>query len=312
MPCTLGVFGERVGHLQVSGLDLRPDGGRVEPGPIGEPVHARDEVLECVGDDEVGTVTLERLDGAWGTSAEKPLTRERGPVLAGDVGVLLETYTLCNAARGLCCAYEETRTLSVSPDPATKSPVNHRRCSWVGSDPLMVAYHDTEWGVPLHDDQKLFEFMVLDAMQAGLSWRIVLQKRQNFAHALDGFDPARVARYSERYLDRLVTTEGIIRNRQKLAATITNAQAVLTIQEELGSLDSYLWKFVDGRPTVHAWTTGGQIPAKNAEAEAMSRDLKKRGFKFVGATICYAFMQAAGLVNDHLTSCFRYEEVARV
>jgi DNA-3-methyladenine glycosylase I len=174
----------------------------------------------------------------------------------------------------------------------------------------MVAYHDTEWGVPIHDDRKLFEFMVLDAMQAGLSWRIVLQKRQNFAAALDGFDPLKVGKYSERHLDRLVTTEGIIRNRQKLAASITNAQAVLTVQQEFGSLDSYLWKFVDDRPIVHAWTRGSQIPAKNPEAEAMSKDLKKRGFKFVGPTICYAFMQAAGLVNDHLTSCFRYKELA--
>jgi DNA-3-methyladenine glycosylase I len=174
----------------------------------------------------------------------------------------------------------------------------------------MVAYHDTEWGVPIHDDRKLFEFMVLDAMQAGLSWRIVLQKRKNFAAALDGFDPLKVGNYSERHLDRLVTTEGIIRNRQKLAASITNAQAVLTVQQEFGSLDSYLWQFVDGTPILHQWTRGSQIPAKNPEAEAMSKELKKRGFKFVGPTICYAFMQAAGLVNDHLTSCFRYEELA--
>jgi DNA-3-methyladenine glycosylase I len=174
----------------------------------------------------------------------------------------------------------------------------------------MVAYHDTEWGVPVHDDRTLFEFMVLDAMQAGLSWRIVLQKRQNFADALDGFDPLKVGRYTEQHLDRLVTTEGIIRNRQKLAASITNAQAVGVIQQELGSLDSYLWQFVDGKPIVHAWTDTSQIPTKTPEAETLSADLKKRGFKFVGPTICYAFMQAAGLVNDHLTSCFRYDDLA--
>ncbi|HEX4538734.1 MAG TPA: DNA-3-methyladenine glycosylase I [Acidimicrobiales bacterium] len=186
----------------------------------------------------------------------------------------------------------------------------HRRCSWVGSDALMITYHDTEWGVPIHDDRKLFEFMVLDAMQAGLSWRIVLQKRKNFAEALDDFDPLKVSKYKQLHLDRLLATEGIIRNRQKLAAAITNAQAVLAVQQEFGSLDSYLWAFADGSPIVHAWTEGSQIPAKTPEAEAMSSDLKKRGFKFVGPTICYAFMQAAGLVNDHLTSCFRYEELA--
>jgi DNA-3-methyladenine glycosylase I len=176
----------------------------------------------------------------------------------------------------------------------------------------MVAYHDAEWGVPLHDDQKLFEFMVLDAMQAGLNWRIVLEKRQNFAQALDGFDLLRIAAYSDQDLARLVATEGIIRNRQKLAASITNAQAALKVQQVFGSLDSYLWQFVDGRAIINGWTEGSQIPAKSPEAEAMSRDLKSRGFKFVGPTICYAFMQAAGLVNDHLIGCFRYAELANV
>ena len=189
---------------------------------------------------------------------------------------------------------------------------NERRCNWVGTDPLMVAYHDAEWGAPLHDDQKLFEFMVLDAMQAGLSWRIVLHKRQRFKEVLHGFDPAKVAGYSDQDLDRLAATEGIIRNRQKLAASITNARAVLTVQEEFGSLDAYLWQFVDGRPRINAWAEGSQVPAKSPEAEAMSRDLKTRGFKFVGPTICYAFMQAAGLVNDHLISCFRYDNLAQL
>jgi len=189
--------------------------------------------------------------------------------------------------------------------------MSEQRCSWVGSDPLMVAYHDTEWGVPLHDDQKLFEFMVLDAMQAGLNWRIVLQKRQNFERALSRFDIRKVAKYGDRDLDRLMRTDGIIRNRLKLAASITNAQAALKVQQEIGSLDSYLWRFVDGRPKVNAWKQTGQIPSQSAEAEAMSSDLKKRGFKFVGPTICYAFMQAAGLVNDHLTGCFRYAELVK-
>ena len=174
----------------------------------------------------------------------------------------------------------------------------------------MVAYHDTEWGVPVHDDRKLFEFMVLDAMQAGLSWSIVLQKRENFRRALSGFDPLAIAKYGDRDLERLLGTEGIIRNRLKLAATITNARAALQVQQEFGSLDAHLWQFVDGAPLVNGWTRISQIPAQSPEAEAMSSDLKKRGFKFVGPTICYAFMQAAGLVNDHLTECFRYAELA--
>lgn len=188
--------------------------------------------------------------------------------------------------------------------------MNDQRCAWVGDDPLMVAYHDTEWGVPVHDDQKLFEFMVLDAMQAGLSWRIVLGKRENFERALDGFDIAKISKYGDKKLEKLVTDEGIIRNRQKLVATIANARAVIAIQDEFGSLDTYLWQFVDGSPTRNAWTESSQIPAKSAVAELMSKELKKEGFKFVGPTICYAFMQAAGLVNDHVTKCFRYEELA--
>jgi DNA-3-methyladenine glycosylase I len=174
----------------------------------------------------------------------------------------------------------------------------------------MVAYHDTEWGMPIHDDQKLFEFMVLDAMQAGLSWRVVLQKRRNLARALDGFDPAKIATYTDQHLDRLVLREGIIRNRQKLGAAIANARAVLAVQRDHASLDSYLWQFVSGHTLINAWTESSQIPAKSPESQAMSVNLKSRGFKFVGPTICYAFMQAAGLVNDHLTSCFRYTELA--
>ena len=154
--------------------------------------------------------------------------------------------------------------------------------------------------------------MVLDAMQAGLSWRIVLQKRQNFDRALSGFDPRKIARYKDHDLDRLVTTDGIIRNRQKLAAAISNAQATLKVQQDFGSLDSYLWRFVDSKPRINAWRKETQIPATSPEAEAMSSGLRSRGFKFVGPTICYAFMQAAGLVNDHLTGCFRYAELASV
>jgi DNA-3-methyladenine glycosylase I len=190
--------------------------------------------------------------------------------------------------------------------------VDQQRCGWVGNDSLMVAYHDTEWGVPVHDDQKLFEFMVLDAMQAGLNFRIILQKRENFKQALDGFDPVKIAKYGDRQLDRLVKTEGIIRNRQKLAASIANARATLKVQEDFGSLDAYLWQFVNGKPKINAWNKISQIPAVTPEAQAMSKALISRGFKFVGPTICYAFMQAAGLVNDHITDCFRYAELAKV
>jgi len=183
------------------------------------------------------------------------------------------------------------------------------RCPWPTKD-LDIAYHDTEWGVPVHDDQKLFEFMVLDAMQAGLSWRLVLRKRQNLAKALGNFNPRKVAKYGDLDLQRLLANEGIIRNRQKLVASIANAQAVLKVQDDFGSLDAYLWQFVDGKPKVNAWKYDSQIPAKTPQAEAMSKSLTSRGFKFVGPTICYAFMQAAGLVNDHITSCFRYSELA--
>jgi DNA-3-methyladenine glycosylase I len=185
------------------------------------------------------------------------------------------------------------------------------RCGWVGQDPLMVTYHDAEWGVPVHNDRKLYEFMVLDAMQAGLNWRIVLQKRHSFKQALDSFNPKKVALYQDDDMARLLEAPGIIHNRQKLNASITNARAVLAVQKEFGSLDTYLWQFVDNTPLINHWKTEDQIPATSPESEAMSRDLIKRGFKFVGPTICYAFMQAAGLVNDHLAGCFRYKELLR-
>ncbi|HEX4864552.1 MAG TPA: DNA-3-methyladenine glycosylase I [Acidimicrobiales bacterium] len=185
------------------------------------------------------------------------------------------------------------------------------RCDWVGSDDLMIGYHDVEWGVPLHDDRKLFEFMVLDAMQAGLNWRIVLQKRHNFERAMDHFDPRKIAKYGDREMVRLMGDTGIIRNRQKLAASITNARGALELQKEFGSLGDYLWGFVGNKPIVNSPKSEDEIPVTSPEAQAMSKDLIKRGFKFVGPTICYAFMQAAGLVNDHVTGCFRYGELKR-
>ncbi len=185
------------------------------------------------------------------------------------------------------------------------------RCPWPLNDPQMIEYHDTEWGVPVHDDRKLFEFLVLDAFQAGVSWTIVLHKRENFRRAFHQFDYTRIAKYTARDVRRLLGDAGIIRNRLKIAAAINNAQRFLEVQKEFGSFDAYIWQFVGGKPIVNKWKTLKQIPATSQESDAMSRDLKARGFKFVGSTICYAFMQAAGLVNDHLINCFRYQQVYR-
>jgi DNA-3-methyladenine glycosylase I len=174
----------------------------------------------------------------------------------------------------------------------------------------MIRYHDTEWGVPLHDDRKLFEFLVLDAFQAGLSWAIVLKKREAFGKAFSNFDPRKVAKYNARKVKALLADAGIIRNRMKIEAAVANAQAFLTVQREFGSFDRYIWQFAGGKTKVNRWRTPGQLPARSAESDAMSRDLKARGFRFVGSTICYAFMQAAGMVNDHLVSCYRHQELA--
>lgn len=187
-----------------------------------------------------------------------------------------------------------------------------RRCAWTGNDPLMIEYHDREWGVPLHDDRKLFEFLILEGMQAGLSWSIILRKRENFRKAFHDFDPARVARYTGRDVTRLLADAGIIRNRLKIEAAINNARRFLEVQQEFGSFDRYMWQFVDGRPIRNRFKALGELPAKTAVSDALSRDLLRRGFKFAGSTIVYAHMQATGMVNDHLTSCFRYREVSAV
>ena len=183
------------------------------------------------------------------------------------------------------------------------------RCPWPSNNQLMIAYHDEEWGVPLHDDRKLFEFLVLDAFQAGLNWSIILNKRENFRRALHDYEISKIAKYDSRKVARLLNDSGIIRNKLKIAATITNARAFLKIQKEFGSFDEYIWKFVDGVPKVNKWKTIRGIPAKSPESDAVSIDLKKRGFSFVGSTICYAFMQAAGMINDHLIDCYRYNEI---
>lgn len=188
-----------------------------------------------------------------------------------------------------------------------------RRCAWAaaGTDPLMLRYHDEEWGVPVHDDRVLFEFLILEGVQAGLSWQTVLNKRENYRKALHDFDPAAIVRYTEGDIARLVSDPGIIRNRLKVAAAVTNAKKFLEVLDEYGSFDAYIWQFTGGRPIDHRVGSMSEIPATSPESEAMSRDLKTRGFKFVGPTICYAFMQAVGMVNDHEIRCFRHAEVKR-
>lgn len=182
------------------------------------------------------------------------------------------------------------------------------RCKWVSNDELYQSYHDREWGVPVHDDRQLFEAVVLDAFQAGLSWLIVLRKRENFRKAFHNFDARKIARYDEKKVAMLLQDAGIIRNGLKIRATITNAQAFLKVQKEFGSFDKYIWQFVGGKPKINKWKHHDRLPAKSKESDAMSADLKSRGFKFVGSTICYAFMQAVGMIHDHTTDCFRYKE----
>jgi DNA-3-methyladenine glycosylase I len=187
-----------------------------------------------------------------------------------------------------------------------------KRCGWVGlSDPLYLEYHDKEWGVPVHDDRVLFEFLVLEGAQAGLSWGTILKKRENFRQAFDGFDPRKVAGYERKKVRQLLGDPGIIRNRLKIEAAIKNAKALLEVKKEFGSFDSYVWKFVGGETKVNHWRTLREIPATTLESESMSKDLLKRGFRFVGPTICYAHMQATGMVNDHVIDCFRYNELVR-
>ena len=186
-----------------------------------------------------------------------------------------------------------------------------KRCEWAPVDnPAYLAYHDQEWGVPVHDDRRLFEMLVLEGAQAGLSWSTILNKREDYRRAFGGFEPAKVARYDARKVDRLLADPSIVRNRLKVESTVANARAVLDVQEEDGSLDSYLWSFVDGAPRVSEFRTLSEIPAETTESKAMSKDLKRRGFRFVGPTVCYAFMQACGLVNDHVLDCFRYRQVS--
>lgn len=192
------------------------------------------------------------------------------------------------------------------PSAASQPP----RCTWA-RDPLSIPYHDREWGVPLHNDRALFELLILEGAQAGLSWNTILKKRSAYRAAFDRFDPRKVASYDDAKVAGLLANEGIVRNRLKINAAVRNAQAFLAVQKEFGSFDSYIWTFVDGRPIRNRWRDMSQVPARTAESDAMSKDLLRRGFTFVGSTICYAFMQATGMVNDHLVSCFRHREVTR-
>ena len=182
-----------------------------------------------------------------------------------------------------------------------------KRCNWPTNE-LAIAYHDEEWGVPLHNDQRLFEFLILEGAQAGLSWDTILRKRENYRAAFDDFDPNKVARYTDKKVEKLLQNDGIIRNRLKVASAISNAKAFLKVQKEFGSFDNYIWSFVDGKPIVNKWKDSSQIPATSEVSDTISKDLKQRGFNFVGSTIMYAHMQATGMVNDHLMSCFRYKQ----
>ena len=190
-------------------------------------------------------------------------------------------------------------------DPLDQSIV---RCPWCGSDPLYISYHDHEWGVPLHDERRLFEMLTLEGAQAGLSWLTILRKREGYRRAFAGFDPQAVAEFGEADVARLLADPGIVRNRLKVASTISNARAVLEVQARYGSLDAFLWGFVDGAPIRNSWRSMSEIPASTPLSDAMSRELKRHGFRFAGTTICYAHMQATGMVNDHLTGCFRYDQ----
>lgn len=187
--------------------------------------------------------------------------------------------------------------------------MNKVRCSWVGNDPLYIQYHDEEWGVPLYDEQQLFEFLILETFQAGLSWITVLRKRENFRTALDNFDYLMISNYGEQKIDELLNNAGVIRNKLKIKATISNAIVFMEVQKEFGSFSKYIWNFVDGKPLENKWKLKSEVPANTELSNIVSKDLKKRGFKFVGTTVIYAYMQAIGMVNDHATHCFRYNEV---
>ena len=229
------------------------------------------------------------------------------------MAIMQGPYKKAPSGRARFAAHEHHQRNGVAPFPAMEETMdqNHliHRCAWAGMDPLYQAYHDLEWGVPVHDDRLLFEFLILEGAQAGLSWLTILRKRQAYRTAFANFDPERVARFDGAKVAELLANPGIVRNRLKVAAAISNAQAWLTVQEEFGSFAAYQWGFVEGRPLQHRWQALGEVPAFTPLSDAMSKDLKRRGFRFVGSTICYAHMQAVGMVNDHTVDCYRWREL---
>ncbi|HEU4342310.1 MAG TPA: DNA-3-methyladenine glycosylase I [Candidatus Binatia bacterium] len=236
-------------------------------------------------------------------------TRSIPLIFVGGEGEALEK-TRTKIPGGIFIQQDQLQeTLGKYSKPLTREVI---RCTWAGSDELYYKYHDEEWGVPLHDNRRLFEMLILEGAQAGLSWITVLRKRDAYRKAFDNFDPQKIARYNQNKIDELLTNPGIIRNRAKILATIDNAKAYIEIPAEFGSFEKYVWQFVGGKPITNKWKRLQQLPAETKESQAMSKDLKKRGFRFVGPTICYAFMQATGMVNDHLVDCFRYKEVQRL
>jgi DNA-3-methyladenine glycosylase I len=239
--------------------------------------------------------------------ASEPLFPARPPLGLATAWPVWPTYNH-DSADAMPASTRSSRRVSVR---AAASPLVRRRCGWA-RDPLDVQYHDREWGVPVRDDRRLFEFLILEGAQAGLSWSTILRKRQNYRRALAGFDPRRVARFGPRDVRRLLADDGIVRHRGKIEAAIRNARAFLAVQAEHGSFASYLWRFVEGRPRQNRWRAMRAVPAETEVSRALSADLRRRGFAFVGPTICYAFMQAVGLVNDHTQDCFRHRAVARL
>lgn len=208
----------------------------------------------------------------------------------------------------------KTKSDNPSSDIQNQESINQHqlnRCSWCGSDPVYIKYHDEEWGVPVHDDRKLFEMLNLEGAQAGLSWITILRKREKYLQLFDNFDAEKIVKYSDKKLENILQDSGIVRNKLKVNSVVTNAKAYMQVQKEFGSFDKYIWQFVGGKPIVNNFKSLNKVPAKTEISDAMSKDLKKRGFKFIGSTICYAFMQAVGMVNDHIVDCFRYKEVMK-
>jgi DNA-3-methyladenine glycosylase I len=249
----------------------------------------------------------------WGTKRRQGMVETMAKQAARTVGGQLGRQILsCAACWGASWASRAAADRNSGASPLDQGVILKKRCEWCGTDPLYVAYHDEEWGVPVHDDRRLFEMIVLEGAQAGLSWATILKKREAYREVFDGFDPAKVARYTAKKVGKLLTNPGIVRNRLKIESAVRNARAFLEVTEEFGSFDAYIWRFVGGRPVTNTWRHMNELPARTLQSDAMSKDLKRRGFNFVGSTICYAFMQSVGMVNDHVVDCFRYREVDRL